>query len=175
MVLGGAFHRTALVRIFALGASALLLSACSLTGGGWMPGADSGKATLGFNLVCNETSGFMNGSWTYHDKASGVNIGGTLTDTSGSVDLQALINDEVLVPGPIPCGVSIQEAETLFALMYTARPSHDTGWAIIIATDTGRTGPNKGDGFAIQLFDSALTPWYENEQTLSGGNLTVGS
>jgi len=143
---------------------AVILAACDITGGGWMASASAqgGKATFGFGLTCNG-NGHLTGGWVYHDKAMGVDVGGTLTDSSGAPD-----------GGPVACTAGSAPGSGLWTLRYTAQHcrSNCVGVAVIGAEDTGLTGPSKGDGLSIEL-SGGRYDGYSNARRLGGGNLTV--
>jgi hypothetical protein len=142
----------------------VVLSGCSLIsarGGGWMEGADSGKATFGFGIQCNEKSGFLKGAWVYHDKGSDVNIHGKLTDDSGGWD------------GGIPCDMTFaMDRQGFLKVEYVARPSGDIGTGLVKLVDGDLNGPDKEDWLKVKLLTGADAP-YENYKELGGGNLKV--
>jgi hypothetical protein len=147
--------------------AAVVLTGCRLTGGGWMAGADGGRATFGFDLACRD--GWFVGEWTYHDKAAGLNLHGTVTPTSG------LWDPFEWTESGYPCEDTTAPGSIDLPLVYTARPCRDVceeGHLYVSATDTGRAGPDKGDYLSIEVFDGPAA-FYENSGVLRGGNLTV--
>jgi len=157
--------------------AALVLSACSITGGGYMAGIDGGKATFGFGITCQDN--YVVGDWTFHDKSFDpkVNAHGTLTPTSGAwynviglvEDVGALCND--------PYYDYFDGDYATFNLMYSAEACTGdcTGRATIVAYDSDQNGkPDKGDWLSVTFINGPYAG-YENEGTVMGGNIKVDS
>jgi hypothetical protein len=146
-----------------VGVGAFVLAGCALTGGGWMYSAisNSSKATFGFDLVC-DGSNHVVGPWTYHDKAASIDVAG-----------------EVTADDNIPCdsGVGLPPATSTWHVSYTAQhcSSDCSGTADITVTDSGINGkPPRGDQLTISL-TGGVDDGYENDGTVQGGNLIIGS
>jgi len=140
------------------GMGAFILAGCAtLTGGGWMPGKNGGKATFGFNLTCNSNNHLV-GDWTYHDKSAGIDIAGTLTDED------AVPCD----PNGLPGGLGE------WTLPYTAQHCSGgcSGLVDIAVIDANEIGKLKGDELSISVL-SGPDAGYEYENEISGGNLEV--
>ena len=161
--------------------SMLLLSGCTLisaSGGGWMPNASdegNGKATYGFDIWCNGESGYLNGSWVYQDKVSGINAHGTLTDTSGGW-VQPFFGSPYETGLLCSPQFGSYDSSAGLKLVYEARPCPggvcEGGWGYILLTDSGVQGPDKGDTLTVD-FQTGPYAFYDNSQTIGGGNLTV--
>ena len=151
----------------------MVLSACGpydtllqATGGGWMPNESSqgnGKATFGVDITCNTDSGKLNGEWVYHDKASGINAHGYLTNSDGGKF------------GALPCELTYPDISSDgIRLDYVKKPCHTgycKGLVRILFEDTGEVGPEKGDALSIDFLTGPY--WrYDHSETLGGGNLT---
>jgi hypothetical protein len=128
-----------------------------VTGGGWIPGVNGGKATFGFDVSPAGT-----GNITYHDSSytssafpNGVNIHGT-----------------VLAAGFIAPGTVEIEGT------YTAEQGGTSGSFVGFLHDTGQGGAFKGDTLRIELYDPSSHLLYDHGGTLGnggpgGGNITV--
>jgi hypothetical protein len=182
--LGGMAFVVALLTAVTLTAAARV-EAQSFTGGGWIPGQTGGKskATFGFDIHVDATSGETTGSFTYHDQTAksasfpkGVNVHGTPVEARTGV-LPPNFVEGLLVGGTYEAVRGVPGAFIAFGV------------------DTGNTGAFKGDSVAIWLFpglNSAdvadlLDAWpgslpaaaYQHSGVLGGGggpgggNLTV--
>jgi hypothetical protein len=149
-------------------ALAVVLAACttSLTGGGWLWGYSSGKANVGFNLTCDE-NGYLVGTWTYHDKGSGIDIAGTMTEAD-SAEPDCLSG--------APTGVGESRDWEWPALPFTMQHCKGscTGTADVYVYDSDVGGNMKGDYFSIVLSGS-YDDGYGNAGTMQGGNLVVAA
>jgi hypothetical protein len=148
-------HRRWLVIGLATALAALVLSGCTLTGGGWMFSAASGRATFGFNITCDGS--YLTGNWVYHDKAAGVDVTGTIPSET------------------FPCSNGgptggLFEIETPYRAQHCKTDCEGT--AFIAAYDDGTGKPPKGDELSIEL-DGGPYDGYENEGDVQGGNLEV--
>jgi len=137
--------------------AALLLSGCSLTGGGWMFSTQGSpnKATFSFNITC--VNFLLTGGWVYHDKASGIDAEGTVPANS------------LCLPDGAPGGTFDQTGT------YTAQhcKSNCTGNVHFVVTDSNQGGkPLKGDHLSI-AFTSGPLSGYSNNADVQGGNLFV--
>jgi hypothetical protein len=149
--------RKAVAVCVALGFGAFVLTGCAtLTGGGWMFSAVSGKATFGVNMTC-DGNGNLVGDWTYHDKAAGVDIAGTVTADAG-----------------IDCNSGSPGGEATWYFDYTAQhcTGDCSGTAELTVFDGNTGGKLKGDTLSISLAGGP-DDGYSNSGPVRGGNLVV--
>lgn len=166
----------ALIAVFAVSGCTLL----SATGGGWMPNKSeegNGKATFGFDIVCNESSGKLNGAWVYQDKASGVNAHGKLTNRKGGWFKTSSGTER----GGVPCDMSgspFYETSTGYLqLTYRAAPcpkdgSSCYGRGVVKIEDGDEIGRDKEDKLTVKFKSGPFAPYYNSKWT-GGGNLVV--
>jgi hypothetical protein len=167
-------------KLLGLVAAAVILSGCTIIsadGGGWMPGAENGKASFGFDIWCNYATDRLNGTWVYQDKKSGINAHGTLTDTGGGWI-------KPFFGSPYETGLHCSpqfgsyDSEAGLHLVYQTRScGHgvcDSGFAYVRLDDDGQQGPDKGDELKVEFWTGPYAG-YENWGTLLGGQLTVDS
>lgn len=142
--------RSSLVRrtggAIVLGTVAIAVSACSYTGGGggWLPGAHGGRATIGFMGSCAFThEGY--GSLSYIDRSTDpvVSFEATSGTCSGTTATATLVGE------------------------YRPRPRGEAGTATIVLHDTGDRGPSKGDTVTVTLSGGAFDG-YTNTGPLRG-------
>jgi hypothetical protein len=140
------FRRTAGVCL-AL-AAAMAFSACEYAeGGGWVgTSAKNANINLGFYLECDGGVAVGSSSISYIDRSVGLSV-------------------EIL---PTTCS----SAGTTWSGTYRPRPKGPTGTAEMVFTDSGTTGPSKGDQFTVTLTDG-LHHGYTKTATLDGGNITI--
>jgi hypothetical protein len=153
------------------------LAAClPVSGGGYVSGANGGKANFSFSVTC-DTSGTdpkLVGAWNYNDKVAGVNVAGNFSSTSQ------------------PCSGNPEEVQ-LYVTNYTVQgkcSSSCTGLASIHVFDNGGRGTTKGDCLSIYLnggrYDGYSNPASPSSASTAcpgdpfslklvlGGNLKVG-
>jgi hypothetical protein len=131
-------------------------------GGGWLPGANGGKATFGFQVSKDGTGHLTYQDHTYIDLTyfpNGVNIQGTILSSTVSNGTMITVDGT-----------------------YTAHQGGTSGYFEAILIDTGANGPSKGDSVQITLSpDPSLSPViYSNAGTLGdfgpgGGNIKAGA
>jgi hypothetical protein len=129
-------------------AAAMAFSACEAKGGGWVGTSQkNAKINLGFNLECDATGDATDASSiSYIDRSVGLSI-------------------KIL---PTNCS----NAGTTWSGTYRPRPRGEIGTAVMTFTDSGKTGPSKGDGFTVTL-TGGLHDGYTKTATLDGGNITI--
>jgi hypothetical protein len=145
--------RKPLVSVAAIGASALLLSGCMVSGGGWFGGtnAKNSKVTTGFSFACDEEG---------------------ITGEMSFIDRRSPARSFVAVPNS--CGASVIDGNVEEAFLfgtYRPRPHGAGGTFVAGLTDTGMTGPSKGDTLRIRLVGGAYDG-YTFDEVLDGGNIT---
>ena len=167
--------------VVVLAISGLLIVACDWTGGGWMPGANGGKATVGFTGTCVDTDQGGGGGFTataqdansltfsYVDKgvSPAVNIKGTAYEPT----CEGFIYYQDFDPSG-PCYTIASDClQTSFDGEY--RPAKgERGSYSMRFVDSGARGPSKGDLFSIELY-GGKNDGYTNEQVLGGGNFKI--
>ena len=137
-----------------------LVAHSEVSGGGWIPGANTGKAT--FNVDINSDT--HSGTFTYQDK------GFRSSDFPNGVNIQGMIQSTGMAPGVISATGT-----------YTAAQGGTSGFVFATFSDTGQKGPTKGDSLQVRLcLDSFCTGGsiYTNSSVLGGGrkgggNITV--
>ncbi len=145
--------RAGLVAGFAL----VMVGCTTVRGGGWVTSATgTGKATFGFQLVCNgdeTTTAQVSGQLQYHDPGANVRLHGQ----ADAVPFSTCTNNGV---------------EGRFFGRYTPQPqSRGPGGEFeIVAQDLGERGPSKGDTFQITL-TGGVYDGYTNEGVVGGGNI----
>lgn len=160
------------ISIFTL-AAVFSLSGCmalgKVSGGGWMEGAEGGRANLGFTAAqCAE--GWIDGSFTYHDrKADKLQIHGAITNAGlcqGDYDSDLGMCDycEAIWGGSTLAGCASYQVEFDYV---TQGKVKDTGTGFACVVDCGE-GINAvfDDGLYIEL-DTG----YSNFGPLMGGNI----
>jgi hypothetical protein len=143
--------RTLLVLAFA----GLLTASCTFEGGGWMVGDEGGKATMGFDVDCEDTSV---AAITYADKK---NVG-----EGGPVNIKAID-----VTG---CDADVGTGGLYGTLSgnYRPQPKGAPGTFEMYFEDTGQQGPDKGDFVRITLTGGKYDG-YTHEGTVEGGNVVI--
>src|ERR1051325_2725707 len=130
-----------------------------VSGGGWIRGANGGKATFDVDMDDDGT-----GNFAYQDK------GFRSSNFPRGVNIDGII-DSVFQTG----------TETIEAFgTYTAYQDGISGYFKAIFRDTGNKGPQKGDSLNITLCADpyCTVPYYDNFSVLGdgrkgGGNITV--
>jgi hypothetical protein len=139
----------------AVGASALLLSGCTVSGGGWYGGtnAKNAKVTAGFNFMCDygQDPPLITGEMSFVDRR-----------TKPTKSFVALLND---------CSNNVFTGTTSWHGTYKPRPKGTGGTFDATFTDTGASGPSKGDVLNITLRGGTYDGYNFNE-ALDGGNIT---
>lgn len=152
-------HMRRFVLLLAVALFAPVTARSEVTGGGWIRGVNGGKATFSVDLADDGT-----GTFTYKDSnfrnsdfPKGINLEGII-ESSGLVYF-----DTVEASGS-----------------YTAKRGGTSGYFVAFFTDTGESGPQKGDELVIDLYSDPdhLNLLYENSRVLGngtsgGGNITV--
>jgi len=136
-----------------------VVARCEVTGGGWILGANGGKAT--FDVEVNDDG---SGTFSYFDK------GFRSSDFPNGVNIVGMI-ESLQFTGT---GV-VQTAGT-----YIAKQRGTSGYFTAAFRDTGQKGPQKGDSLEISLYpdSSSTVQLYDNARVLGdgkngGGNITV--
>jgi hypothetical protein len=195
------FRRSVLLA--AAGVLAVILTACTGAGGGYLPPDTvfSGKASFGFNFSCedkggvNPPTGQLRIKLTYTDHGTSPLIGApfSIQGTADTLDpvLESMFCIGQNPPEPVP-------NELIFVGTYRPTTSPPPGFPqtcprretstsplcrfeVIVRDNDGNLAGSKGDFFSIKLssatvLDGNLDPatvFYAREGYLAGGNLTV--
>jgi hypothetical protein len=148
--------------VFVVGLGTIVLGAVgcrTVRGGGWIVGRNGGKATFGFQLVCNQQTNGVSGQIDFQDPSDGVRIHGVATQTPF---------DNCLPEGQIFSGAG--------EFYGTCRPQSTNagpgGYFHVFIDDNGKPGPSPDDVFEIDM-TGGVYDGYFNEGTLGGGNVTA--
>jgi len=148
----------------ALAVAVLLLAAClpplgttTARGGGWIDSAlGEGRATFGFQLVCDPDTGNVSGQIQYHDHGFDVSFHGeAITIRHGCVDPDAAFRPEGFVGEYRP----------------QPRRLGEGGAVLFLAIDRGEPGPSEDDRIRVELI-GGVYDGYVNAGTLQGGNIS---
>jgi hypothetical protein len=155
------------------------LSGCmalgKVSGGGWLEGAEGGKANLGFNAAQCEV-GFIGGSFTYHDKkADKLQIHGDVTNaglchgnpSDYDKDLGKCNSCRAIWGGSTLLGCTAYQVEFDYVTQGKAK---DTGTGFACVVDCGEGSKALADALYIELDYG-----YINSGPLSGGNIKAQS
>ena len=139
-----------------------LVAHSEVTGGGWITGADGGRATFNVDICCTD-SPTHTGTFTYHDKEF------RSSDFPNGVNIQGTVQSTGMAPGVISASGP-----------YTAAQGGTSGFLRATFIDSGQKGPQKGDSLQVSLFSDEFqtVALYTNASVLGGGrngggNITV--
>lgn len=141
----------------------VFLAGChELTGGGWIPGANGGKANFGFTAKCTESSSdfgdvawFYTGQLQYQDRLAGVRFH---ADMDGGIGVSADSCEEAVATG---AAIGL-DAEVLMNGTCSSRPGKVTGtFSVTFLDEGGSEGTFAGRKVIVQTPDPAFVgPWF---------------